>query len=237
MKIMAHHPRNYPDKGLSMPQHERDYLFQECLTDLDVQVLGHETQLIRRFLWHNHVYFQYDAFIYLLNELQHRTTGPLVDKAWTGVERVYHHRPELITDTRNVLWVAIGGLVLKAWAKREAALNMYHAFPPRFISLLRAQKSGTQSKSSTQSPQNPSIDFVTTLPPAVMESRNNFPFMPTIIPDQVVVWGEQSIDYSVDPGFNMPNSAVPMPDWDYWQTLMDGGLPSHMVDPAQQDWM
>lgn len=240
MKVMAHHPRNYPDKGISMPQHERDFLFQECLTELEVQTLGHETPSIRRFLWHNHVYFQYDAFIYLLNELQNRTTGPLVDKAWRGLERVYHHRPELITDTKNILFVAIGGLVLKAWAKREEALNMYHAMPPRFVSLLRAQKSGTQSKSSTQSPQtNASMDFTTPVAPSVMESRNNFPFMPTVVPmpDQMVVWGDQSFDYSVEAPMSIPSAGGPMPDWEYWQTLMDGDLPSYMVDPVQQDWM
>lgn len=222
-----------------MPQSERDFLFNECLTDLEVQILGHETQLIKRFLWHNHIYFQYDAFIFMLSELQVRTTGPMVDKAWLGVERVYHHRPELITDTKNILFVAIGGLCLKAWAKREEALNMYNAIPPRFITQLRSQKSGTQSKSSTQSPQTISTGDFLNMPPPILEQRNNFPFMPTTTPQQMVLWDNNSPMMYEMHNFNMQvQPGQTLPDWDYWETLMDGGVPSHMIDPmTQQDWM
>lgn len=148
MRLMAHHPRQYPDKGASMPQKERDMLFNESLKMLEYDGIGHSEKLVQRYLWHIHVHFQVDAFIYLLSELRQRERGELVDKAWRQVELAYEFRGEMLNDTKNSLYFALGNLVLKAWEKREESAGTSansrnspdQVTPPRFISILRSQR-------------------------------------------------------------------------------------------------
>lgn len=223
MKVMAHHPRNYPDRGASMSQEERNMVFEQCLMDIELHTLSHENEMIQGYTWHNHVYFQFDGFIFLLTELRVRTTGADVDTAWLHIEKVYKHRPEMISDSRNLLYVAIGGLVLKAWAKRELALNAVNSIPPRYISQLRSQKSGSHSKSSTQSP---SQDQMLITPPQILPTTRYqsdpqlaAPQYPT---NPLSPWEGQTFDYGLDANFNIPLTDTPATDWDYWLALMAG---------------
>jgi len=68
LRIIAHHPRQYPDKGASIPQSEKDFLFEQCLNELEIDGLGHTVKAVERFRWHIQDHFQMDAFIYLLSE-------------------------------------------------------------------------------------------------------------------------------------------------------------------------
>lgn len=229
MRIMAHHPRQYPDKGASMPQKEKDMLFSESLKELEYNSLGHTTKCIQGFLWHTTSHFQFDAFIYIISELRHRTEGDLVERAWQQVIFSYEHRPEMITDTKNSLYVAMGSLTLKAWKKREETQLHSQVPPPRFISLLRAQRNipdpprrqtppERQDHIARQNLRTGSSSRV----PLSMAYNNTAPD------------GWSNVDYGfgvdVNMGINMPE-ITPV-DWEYWQTLMDGDLPPYMGDAS-----
>ena len=120
-----------------MPQTEKDMLFTESLKELEFDTLGHTVKAVQGYLWHVHGQFQMDAFIYILSELRYRTSGDLVDRAWEQIKLSFDNRPELITDTKNSLYMAVGNLTLKAWQKREEVVS--HIPTPRFVKLLRAQ--------------------------------------------------------------------------------------------------
>jgi hypothetical protein len=232
MKIMAHHPRNYPDNGLSMPQSERDMLFKMCVEELEIDSHGHENPMIQRYMWHVHVYFQLDAFIFMLSELRVRTTGELADRAWEQVRRVFHHRPEFITDTRNALFAAVGKFVLKAWAKREEAILHMGSTTPEYITKLRAVKATSSSKSNTESPQQHE-PFDYTVSPADLKYTDSGSFVTGELAPahQIGMWGNP---------FNHPDVLMPgvtSMEWEYWQTLMDGELPTFTADGAVQNWM
>lgn len=111
MRLMAHHPRQYPDRGATMPQKEKDMIFSESLKCLEIAAMGHSNKLVQGFEWHTHVHFQLDAFIYVLSELRYRTQGEQTDRAWRQIETSYEHRPEMLTEMKNSLYHAIGNLV------------------------------------------------------------------------------------------------------------------------------
>ena len=230
MRLMAHHPRQYPDRGASMPQKEKDMLFSESLKELEIAAMGHSNKIVQGFQWHIHVHFQLDAFIYVLSELRHRTTGEQVDRAWQQVETSFEHRPEMLSETKNSLYYAIGNLTLKAWAKREEAGGLYQGphqlTPPRFISVLRSQRN-----IASPAPPPPTAEWRGENSSA--NSNRMIGYTSNTLPEyssyDTVAEQWKSMDFGYD--MNMPD--ITPNDWEYWQTLMDGDLPTFTGDMAE----
>lgn len=255
MRLMAHHPRQYPDKGASMPQKERDMLFNESLKMLEYDGLGHSEKLVQRYLWHIHVHFQLDAFIYLLSELRRRERGELVDKAWQQVELAYEFRADMLNDTKNSLYFALGNLVLKAWEKREEGGHSADQITaPRFISILRSQRQKHDQVPRSIERDDLSDPFATVnhwqmpgtaesyvrqkppdyIPPQPQPQPGLPMQMPIQIP-QEQPW--LASDSFLDTYTSMPD--ITAMDWEYWQTLLDGDLPAYTGQPGNtygQHW-
>lgn len=225
MRIMAHHPRQYPDKGASMPQKEKDMLFSESLKELEYDTLSHTTPAIRGYLWHITTHFQLDAFIYLLSELRHRTTGDIVERAWQQIKLSYDNRPEMISDTKNSLYTAIGNLALKSWGKREEAVREYRA-PPRFISLLRAQRNiPDPPRPVAEISRDPFAQSQVQGQSSMNVTQNMMYNNAGSNEDMMSQWGTGQDWAAFDSNMNMPE-ITPV-DWEYWQHLMDGDLPAY----------
>jgi hypothetical protein len=215
LRIMAHHPRQYPDKGASMPQREKDLVFRESLREIEFDNLGLTTKSVSGFLWHISSRFQLDAFIYLLSELRYRTTGDMVDKAWEQIQLCFENRAEIIRNTKNGLYVAIGNLALKAWKNREEESGRIFYPPPRFISQLRFQR-------KIPEPQPP----IVAQQPFAVDSMLNQPMVNAIAQSNVFDAAAAQLrgnGYSYD---TVMPEVTPV-DWEYWQTLMDGDLPAY----------
>lgn len=235
MRLMAHHPRQYPDKGATMPQKEKDMLFNECLKELEISSIAYENKLVQGFLWHMHVHFQLNAFIYLISELRHRTIGEQVDRAWKEVERAYEHRTEMLNEPKNSLYFAVGNLTLKSWAKREEAGGLYQGAQvqaaPRFISVLRMQRRIPESSTPNTTDYRQDISTTKYLP-TVHVSREEYAqthaqaltsYPNTIIDSLHHDLGRwNNTDVTMDE--NMPDISI---DWEYYQTLLDGELPAY----------
>ncbi|TVY40622.1 Aurofusarin cluster transcription factor [Lachnellula subtilissima] len=231
MRIMAHHPRQYPDKGASMPQAEKDFVFREGLKELEIDGLGQNSKELEGFRWHIQHYFQLSAFIYILSELRHRLTGDLVERSWQQVETAYEYRPHMITDTKNALYYAIGNLTLKAWRRREESGVLSHRrhgnSTPRYITLLRAQRNVLDlpqpaavfqnQESYLRSNQMP--DYTSNLPPT--NNRHQ------ITKDE---WEISDLSYD-----NTMPEITPV-DWEYWNTLMDGELPAYTGNGYEMEY-
>lgn len=118
LRLMAHHPGQYPDKGKSMPQAEHDMLFETSVNMVDVLVQGFSATHLAHFKWHIDVYFQLDAVVFMLIESQSQPPHcPLVDKAWALVDVVLHHKRHLVQE-KDELGRAVRQLVLRAWESR-----------------------------------------------------------------------------------------------------------------------
>jgi len=232
MRLMAHHPRQYPDKGATMPQREKDMIFNESLKELETTSLAYENKLVQGFKWHIHYHFQLNAFIYLVSELRHRTIGEQVDRAWKQVERSYEQRPEMLNETKNSLYFALGNLTLKSWAKREEAGGLYQGAQvlaaPRFISILRMQRrisedikpSTTEYRQETATAKD--LRSVHVPKEVYAQAQNAYPnTIIDTVQDDLTRWS--NTDIAMDQ--NMPDIASV--DWDYYQTLLDGDLPAY----------
>jgi hypothetical protein len=115
MRLRAHHPRQYPDGGASLPQKEKDMLFSLSAKIMQYYSLVHSTPALQRYEWHVHAYFQWHALIYLLSELRFRKVGEDVDRAWNLIEDAFQYHPEIINDRGYALYTAIRSLTMKAW--------------------------------------------------------------------------------------------------------------------------
>ncbi|KUI68464.1 hypothetical protein VM1G_04121 [Cytospora mali] len=144
MRLMAHHPSQYPDKGKCMPRTERDMLFQMAVQMVEYDVLGKSTRTLDSFSWHLDVAFQIDAFVFMLIASRTQSAdAPLTKKAWHLASEMYKHRPALMEDTDNELYAAVRELTLRAWDAREADIarsNLESIPMPEFISKLRERK-------------------------------------------------------------------------------------------------
>jgi hypothetical protein len=223
MRLLAHHPRQYPDKGLSLPQAEKDMLFSTSLKMVEYDNLSPTINSIRGYLWHTKVYLQLDAFIYLLSELRNRTEGEEVDRAWQQIRLVFENHPDMVTDTKNSLYFAIGNLALKAWEKRAGAAGHNHGLcqvaTPDFITRLRSYRKvipAQPTKSMTNIKPNNSLD----------QSAHT----------TQASYGDDFLGLEMatefDPAFLATYAQIdasPM-DWEYWQGLLEGSAWPMMND-------
>jgi len=151
MRLVAHHPRQYPDRGAHLGQEEKEMLFATSLKVIELDNLAHSTKSIQRFLWHTSAFFQWHVFIYLLSELCVRTAGRLVDKAWQQVDEALDHHFEHIDATANTLYAAIRSLVFRAWQARAADSVRQHQIvlqPLPFVAKLLTGRAAANAQPS-----------------------------------------------------------------------------------------
>ncbi|ETS73839.1 hypothetical protein PFICI_14785 [Pestalotiopsis fici W106-1] len=141
MRLMAHHPSQYAC-GTSIPESEHDMLFFNSLKMVEYDVLGKSIRSLDSFGWHTDVFFQLDAFVFMLIELRRQKLGPDVEKAWRLIDDVFRHHPTLSGEGSSELSLEVSKLVLKAWKTREASLVETGIVPvqkPPIITQLRSR--------------------------------------------------------------------------------------------------
>ena len=215
MRLMAHHPRKYGNVD-DLPESERDFLWKVSLKLLESDNLAHSARGLKRFMWHTNEYFQWQAFIHLLNELKSKTLGDEVDLAWQQVEEVFENHPVFLTEQKKPLHAAVGSLCLKAFSARERALRettngVFPKLVPKFIRTLRDQRIAAASR-NTNPKQEPSVERLSLN--SNPSSTNTFEQFPS----PAIVVGPQQSDpgsESVDPRFSFQMSPlhqqIPLP--------------------------
>lgn len=140
IRLFAHHPRQYSDKGLSIPQSEKDHLFRISLKQVELDNLGHSEPSLQRFMWHVNAFFQWEAFIYVISELRIRThTAPTsspsdpdqpIENVWHAVNKVLEFHPDILDIARSPLHSAVASLCAKAWGAYAAEAARVGRAPP-----------------------------------------------------------------------------------------------------------
>lgn len=125
MRLMTHHPTQYPDNGASLPKAEKDMLFELSLKMIDYDVLGYTNDCLSKFQWHMETYFQLDAFVFMLVESCNQDPGSQVDTAWQLVPEVFKYHPELLSDSSKQLHIELWKLTVEAWSARLAMLKKH----------------------------------------------------------------------------------------------------------------
>ena len=208
-RLQAHHPRQYADKGASLPQTEKDMVFDLGVRVLEYANLSFDMPFLRGYLWHVKSEVQWFSIIYVTGELRHRTKGPQVEKTWQQLENFYSHNPEIVRETAKSLHIGLGKLVTSAWKARANALERLappKCSTPAFVQDLmnmqrkraarqdrQTEKHGCPKSPSTQAKENLQIQGANAIP-----SESTLPF---------------PSPYSNSSGLNDM-------DWSYWDDLI-----------------
>lgn len=217
MRFIAHNPDQYEDKGASMPQKEKDLLFDNCVKVISYQNMAFIIKGTQGFAWHVNMHFQWKAFIYILNELRYRTSGEDAELGWQQVQMVYERHPDFIADSKRALPVAVGNLAIKAWEAFVTSRGIPGSETPHFISVLRSQRIG--GRRSAQVPVSAS-----TLNVDVSSEIPSVEFQPALDP---LEWDEDfssSLDLGndLDPSYitNLPPLEPDQMNWAQWESLL-----------------
>lgn len=208
MRLVAHHPRQYPDKGAHLSQDEKEKLFAISLKVIEIDNLAHSTKSLHRFLWHGRAYFQWHAFIYLMSELCVRTLGEQVEKAWQQVNEALGNHFEHIDASTNALNVAVQSLVTKAWYLRVAdSLHQHQLAPqaPPFVAKLLTGSNTADAQSSGGSAGGPGE------PRTISSTESNKPYQWT-----ATTYGDFNPPFDADLT-PLDSSQV---DWAEWDAML-----------------
>lgn len=201
MRLTVRHPRRFPDRGSSMPEDEKQKLFDICLSIIEKDNLVHSTGCLRGFLWPVDQEFQVDAFVYLLSELRYQNPSPLTEKAWSEISKSFKHHPNILF-AGSLLHVAVGNLTLKSWESWEARAQ-HQQFPhpskPEFILQLLEKRPGYTTGASTESAENAARINLENCAPASD---------PNLVP---TVWNTAP---------SLLSDPIAPIDWDYWNNLI-----------------
>ena len=240
MRLMAHHPSQYPDKGKSIPQSERDILFKVSVKMVEFDVLVKSTKTLDNFSWHVDNAFQIDAFVFMLiSSREQDANATLTNKAWQLVSDMYKHRPSLLEDNNNELYAAVRELTLHSWEAREAKIAHGNAEPipvPEIIAELRERKARKSVPAGTSSAN---LAAPTSMPPETsalhhlagvatqVDSRNGYNdigymygMAPGIAPNSFHAGLDQQFD-SIFRNLSGDMDAAGPVDWDYWDGLLE----------------
>ncbi|KAI0460275.1 fungal-specific transcription factor domain-containing protein [Xylaria acuta] len=136
-----------------LPAAESEALLIEAIRMLEYDSMMQAHERLKGFLWYTKMYFPFPAYVCLLSELRHRTTGDLCERAW---ETIFEHaeRRKMTTTTRTPLHLAFSALFVKAWDAREAAeaANGRTLAPPRLITVMRQIDARRPKKAKDKTP-------------------------------------------------------------------------------------
>ena len=146
-------PEDQPDWEGDI-QSPKDNAFRIAVSALELDERTYMATKDKGFIWYWMIHFQIDVFIYLAGQLCHRTEGRLVERAWKQVEIVYRHHPDLL-DTSSKTSDMLARFILKAWTKREAALQRQTGMVPETPAYIEALRSCTFCEDMKYEPTPP----------------------------------------------------------------------------------
>lgn len=126
MWLMVYHPFQRKDGGQSLPPETKEKLFITSLENLEYSILLETESRTMKWGWLFMTYMQWHALAFMLSELCLRTTGDLVDRAWTAVEHVQEGKwaiSVLPNSRAGHLWRPLKKLHLKAKEARARGLQ------------------------------------------------------------------------------------------------------------------
>ncbi|KND86384.1 putative transcriptional regulatory protein [Tolypocladium ophioglossoides CBS 100239] len=132
---------------ISIPE---DNIFRTLLASLEHGCEAYEQMAAYRFEWSIKPHFRLDKFAALTGQLCHRLTGPLSDRGWKVVEKIYEQHPELFDMTQKQHF-AQAQYTLKAWKARETAIVQAGQIVERPAFIAQLQKALLALNSNSQS--------------------------------------------------------------------------------------
>lgn len=142
-RLMAHHPRQYQDQNVRISRAEKDMIFESALEMTKYTDHAQNNPVVRRFSWHTVNHMPWDAIIFMLSELRHRTDPEEKSTVWQLIGNVYsQHILETGKRDSTPLHLAIESLIIKAWRAYIGECNLKRRTPtpcPTIVASLLAK--------------------------------------------------------------------------------------------------
>jgi hypothetical protein len=153
IRFQAHHPRRWPSMEL-IPPSESQLLWELSLKLLEQYNVVQSSTHIQGFSWHATYYFQWHAFIFVLDTLRTKPLRKDAEKAWQLIRSTYMSNLNMMSDARKPIHIAVGNLCLKAFSAYEAAQQKasHSLLDLDFILMLRQTQENVKSKIQTRLP-------------------------------------------------------------------------------------
>ncbi|KAM0250067.1 hypothetical protein ACHAQJ_008760 [Trichoderma viride] len=138
MRIINFLVRSHSAETMPLKDVERDALILGAIEMLEYDNVVQSSSSLQPFRWYAMHYFPFPAYMFLVQELRKRISGPLVERAWAAIEANYELRG-LLSNLHSPMHTAFSGLFVKAWtAHYEAQRAAGKDIPtPHFMSVLR----------------------------------------------------------------------------------------------------
>ncbi|KAJ6079681.1 hypothetical protein N7467_009434 [Penicillium canescens] len=167
------------------PDHKRqDAAFLAAIHMLESDNTIHTTASLSGLVWYSNMQIPLPGYIFLANEIRHRTTGELCERAWDAICQSPYHKG-LSRNLRSPLHVALGQTILKAWGARERAeLEGGKVLqPPVLVASLRetlpghltGQRAGRDMAGATMEAEDGSFFLRGSAPSSLNEAGNVMP--------------------------------------------------------------
>lgn len=151
IRFIAHHPRRWASLD-QVPVSEQQFVWGIVIQLLEQYSMMQSSSQLRRFAWNVPYFIQWHAVIHVLDTLRANPLHLDSVKAWKLIGNLYENNSELMLNMKKPIFVAVGGLCLKAFDAREAALaNEDRIFTrsPEYITKLRDQREGAKARRET----------------------------------------------------------------------------------------
>ncbi|KAK1759293.1 putative transcriptional regulatory protein [Echria macrotheca] len=229
----------------SIEQAERDGLFVEAIKAVEYDNIIQSTESIQGFRWYTYQHFPFPAYIFLVSELRHRTTGDLCERAWNAMIE-NHERRGLTRSLRSPMHIAFGHFFVKAWDAREAAeLQLGRTLQtPKIVVLLRNTMSrwkrpAPANGAGSSAPPGPQVPGPAAATAAGAAAGGVAAGEPSAGPSPAAMYAGKPLS-DVSPQMAGPGTMGAMDDSMMFGAF-DGtgqmfGQPMQEVDFAQMDW-
>ncbi|OLN97581.1 putative transcriptional regulatory protein C139.03-like protein 1 [Colletotrichum chlorophyti] len=149
MRVISFLVRMGNGEATTLQDHERDTLFGEAIQMIEYDNVVQAADSLQGYKWYTYLHFPFPAYMFLVTELRHRLTGPMVERAWDAIAE-NHERRGLMSTLHSPMHIAFGNLFIKAWDAHETGQQQIGkpVQEPMWITRLRqrAAKAGTKQQ-------------------------------------------------------------------------------------------
>ncbi|KAH7017663.1 fungal-specific transcription factor domain-containing protein [Ilyonectria destructans] len=121
MRIINFLVRMHNNDSIPLKEIERENLSLQAIQMIEYDNVVQSSESLRPFRWYSMHHFPFPAYMFLVQELRHRVSGPMVERAWEAIAR-NHSLRKLLNNYHSPMHIAFGGHFIKAWDAHEAAL-------------------------------------------------------------------------------------------------------------------
>jgi hypothetical protein len=157
MRVISSLVRIHNPESIPMEQTERDFVLLQAIQMIRYDNVLQSSKALLPFKWYSIYHFPFPAYLYLAQELHHRVTGPLVERAWDAITANNELRP-LFSVLHSSMPAAFGTLFLKAWDAYECAqVASRHVIKPQFIVTFQ-NRGEKRERARAENRQDPSLE-------------------------------------------------------------------------------